>query len=255
MPDIHHSAAKGYSGAAETYVAGRPDYPAEVHDWLTDSLGLGPDQRVLDLGSGTGKFLPALEATGATVTALEPVAQMRAQIAARFPKVAALAGSAEAIPLPDASLDVVVCAQAFHWFANAQAVAEITRVLAPGGRLGLIWNVRDTREPWVAALSEITDSYEDDTPRHRSGLWRQVIPTPALVATDKRQAVNHHIGAVEQVVVDRTLSTSFIAALPPERKAEAVARVRDLIAATPALSSGGPVAFPYLTEMFTFRKG
>ncbi len=167
---IHRAAAQGYGAEADTYVTGRPDYPAAVTGWLAADLGLGPGRRVLDLGSGTGKFLPILRATGASVVAVEPVDAMRARIAGAHPEVEALAGTAEAIPLDAASLDAVVCAQSFHWFATAAALTEIARVLRPGGRLGLIWNVRDETVPWVAALSRITDPHEGGAPRYRTGV-------------------------------------------------------------------------------------
>lgn len=254
MAQIHESAAKGYSGAAETYVAGRPDYPAEAGLWLRESLGLGPGKSVLDLGAGTGKFTPNLTATGARVLALEPVDAMRAQLSARLPEVEAMGGAASAIPLPDGALDAVVCAQAFHWFATPEALAEIRRVLAPGGKLGLIWNVRDERVDWVAELSRLTDAREGDTPRFKSGAWRKLFPAPGLLATDAREAVNHHIGPASQVILDRTLSVSFIAALGADEKAKVAAEVQALIDRTPALSDKPEVAFPYVTTMLTFEK-
>lgn len=110
-----------------------------------------------------------LSGCGGEIVALEPVAAMREQLTAAFPQVEVLAGTADAIPLPDGSVDAVVCAQAFHWFATAPAVAEMARVLKPGGVLGLIWNVRDESVPWVAELSTITDPWEGDTPRYRTG--------------------------------------------------------------------------------------
>ncbi len=104
----------------------------EALEWLRDIVGVGPGLKVLELGAGTGKFMPLLRQCGATFMAVEPIDAMRAQLTADFPEAQALAGSAEAIPLPDASVDAVVCAEAFHWFANVAALQEIRRVLAPG---------------------------------------------------------------------------------------------------------------------------
>ena len=143
MAAIHQAAAEGYTAKAEAYIRGRPEYPAAVQDWLRDDLALGAGKTVLDLGAGTGKFLPHLRATGAAVIAVEPVPAMRAQLTQRNPGIEAMAGTAEDIPLADGAVDAIVCAQAFHWFANPAALAEIHRVLKPGGALGLIWNVRD----------------------------------------------------------------------------------------------------------------
>jgi len=252
--DVHAAAATGYASSADTYAMGRPGYSPETAPWLTGVLGLGSGRLVLDLGAGTGKFLPNLRATGARLIALEPVMAMRARLERSNPDVEAVGGTATAIPLADASLDCVVCAQAFHWFANTAALAEIRRVLKPGGMLGLIWNVRDESVPWVANLSAITDAYEADTPRYRSGAWRKLFPAKGFECVDERHAGNAHIGPAERVVVDRTLSVSFIAALPPAERDKIAAKVRALIAATPALTGQAEVSFPYVTAMYAYRK-
>ncbi|MGU3467329.1 class I SAM-dependent methyltransferase [Methylobacterium sp. C33D] len=247
---IRRAAARGYGAEAHTYVTGRPDYPPAVAGWLTEDLGLGPVRRVLDLGAGTGKFLPALRATGASVVAVEPVDAMRARISDAHPEVEARAGTAEAIPLDAASLDAVVCAQSFHWFATAAALTEIARVLRPGGRLGLIWNVRDETVPWVAALSRITDPHEGGAPRYRTGAWRTPFPTPDFGPLRERRWRHAHCGTPETVILDRTLSVSFIAALPAAERAGVAEAVRVLIADTPELAGPSIVDFPYVTTAF-----
>jgi SAM-dependent methyltransferase len=249
-----HEKSEGYQRGAVDYVAGRPGYPPEVVDWLRDSLGIGPDRRVLKVGAGTGKFVPTLRKTAATIIALEPIAEMQAQLESAFPDIETLSGTADAIPLPDASVDAVICAQAFHWFATASALAEMRRVLAPGGTLGLIWNGRDESVPWVAALSRITDRYEGDTPRYRSGEWRKLFPAPGFEPIDERHVRNSHVGTSEQVVLKRTLSVSFIAGLPAAQRSEVEQQVRALIARTPELAREGDIAFPYETSMYGFRR-
>jgi len=249
-----HEKSKGYRQGAEAYVAGRPGYPPEAVAWLREVLGIGPGRRVLEVGAGTGKFIPTLRESGGEIIALEPIAEMRAQLALAYPEVEVLAGAADAIPLPDASVDVVVCAQAFHWFATPSALAEMRRVLIPGGMLGLIWNGRDETVPWVAALSEITNRREGDTPRYRTGEWRRAFPAPGLALVDERHARNGHSGTAEEVVLARTLSVSFIAGLPADQRAEVEQEVKALIARTPALARGGELSFPYETSMFAFRK-
>lgn len=256
MASLHDSANHGYAQGAGTYVRGRPDYPPETAAWLREVVGLASGRCVVDLGAGTGKFIPRLTATGATVIAVEPVAAMRAELARLHPEVEVHGGSAEAIPLTDATIDAVVCAQAFHWFATAAALAEIRRVLVPGGVLALVWNVRDTRVPWVAALTALTDVHQGDTPRHASGEWRRVFPADGFEALGERTVRHDHVGPADQVIVQRTLSTSFIAALPDLQRAEVERQVRALVAATPALAEAGDgdVAFPYRTQMLAFRK-
>ncbi|MBP2309800.1 methyltransferase domain-containing protein [Azospirillum melinis] len=250
---VHHSSS-GYETGAKAYVKGRPSYPAEAAVWLREVLGVGPGRKVLEVGAGTGKFIAVLKQCGGEITAVEPVAGMREQLVPAFPDVTVLAGNAESIPLPDGSVDAVVCAQAFHWFATAAALQEMRRVLKPGGRLGLIWNVRDERTSWVAALTAITAPREGDTPRYRTGDWRRVFPAPGFEAIDERHVPHAHVGSPDDVIVKRTMSVSFIAALPPEQQAEVERDVRALIAGTPELAGRAEIAFPYDTVMFAYRK-
>lgn len=255
-PELHVSAREGFQSGAATYERGRPDYPAEVETWLRDTLGLGPGKRVLDLGAGTGKFTKHLLATDAEVVAVEPVVAMRERLTAAFSGVRALPGQAEAIPLDDAAVDAVVCAQAFHWFATPAALAEIVRVLRPGGHLGLIWNVRDETAPWVAELTRIMTPYEkaSGAPRFDSGAWRQPFPFPGLSPLGEQRFTHVHVGPPEQVIVDRVLSVSFMASLPADERERAAMRVRDVIARYPELAGRTEVTFPYATFAYSAAK-
>src|ERR1700743_692309 len=100
---VHRAAANGFAAKAEAYTRGRPDYPDDILGWLRESLELGPGKVVVDLGAGAGKFTAYLRQPGARVTAVEPVAEMRQKLSASLPDVEALEGTAQAIPLPDAS--------------------------------------------------------------------------------------------------------------------------------------------------------
>jgi len=249
--EIHQAAREGYAVDAKSYARGRPEYPAELAGWLAGELGVVPGAHVIDLGAGTGKFTKRLLATGATVTAVEPVDAMRAELSASLPGVAALGGTAASMPLDTASADVVVCAQAFHWFAGAAELEEIHRVLRPGGRLGLVWNVRDESVDWVAQLTGIITPYEGDAPRFYKGDWRRPFDaSPCFDLPAPRSFVNAHVGTPEEVIVDRILSVSFIAALPAGEKADVARRLRELITEHPALRGRETVAFPYRTEAY-----
>jgi SAM-dependent methyltransferase len=247
--DIHPK-AQAFDGAAQAYVRGRPDYPPQILDWLKGELRLGPGASVVDLGAGTGKFTRLVNETGARVIAVEPVLGMRQALLAEVPGVEALEGSATSIPLPDASVQAVVCAQAFHWFATLQALAEIRRVLTPGGRLGLVWNVRDDRVPWVAKITRIFDAREGDSPRHASGEWRAVFPAPGFGPLHETRFEHGHTGDPQDVIVERVKSTSFIAALPPAELAKVMDEVRAVIAGEPALAGRDVVTFPYETRAY-----
>ena len=254
MTPLHQAAATGFDFGAATYVAGRPEYPEDALSWLVDDLGVGPGRSVVDLGAGTGKFLKMLARTGASLIAVEPVAGMRDQLVRAFPGVDVLEGRAEALPLADESVDALVCAQAFHWFATGEALAEIARVLKPGGRFGLIWNVRDESVGWVAELTRLITPYEGDAPRYGSGLWRKVFPALGFSPLREKVFPHAHVGAPERVIVDRVLSTSFIAALPDDERAEMQQAIRNIIAATPELTGRESVAYPYETHAFWCEK-
>ncbi|MBB5371342.1 MULTISPECIES: class I SAM-dependent methyltransferase [unclassified Janthinobacterium] len=250
---VHRAAAEGYITGADPYVRGRPDYPPEVAGWLRSALGLAPGVTVLDLGAGTGKFTPRLLETGATVIAVEPVPQMLAKLAAGFPQVQPLAGTATAIPLPDASVDAVICAQAFHWFATAEALDEILRVLKPGGKLGLIWNLRDPRVDWVARLDAIVNQVEGDTPRYYTGAWRKAFPHAGYGPLQETHFALGHTGSPEDVLLNRVRSTSFIAALPEHERRVIEEQIRTLIESEEDLK-GDVVTVPYQTAAFVAEK-
>ena len=146
MSRIHEAAAVGFARGADAYERGRPEYPADA----LEPLRLSPDLTVLDLAAGTGKLTRPLAASGARVIAVEPVAEMRAALPS---SVETLDGTAESIPLGDGSVDLVTVGQAFHWFDGDAALAEIHRVLRPGGRLALVWNRRVEDAPVNAEIS------------------------------------------------------------------------------------------------------
>jgi SAM-dependent methyltransferase len=250
MTEVHAAARLGFSTEAQTYARGRPEYPADLLPWLTGALGVVAGHVVVDLGAGTGKFTKLLVQTGADVIAVEPVEAMRAQLAKNLPGVLALPGSAEAIPLETASADALVCAQAFHWFANEVALGEIHRVLIPGGRVGLVWNVRDESVDWVAAITEIITPYEGDAPRFYKGDWRKPFSSRYFTALEQTLFAYQHVGTAQEVIIDRFVSSSVIAALATQEKAKVANRLHALIASHPALRGWGTIAFPYRTEAY-----
>ncbi len=244
---MHVAAQQGFAKEAQAYARGRPDYPAALTRWLGDALGVEPGRTVADVGAGTGKFTQLLVDTGAVVIAIEPVDAMRQRIEADLPGVRALAGTAQAIPLPDASLDALVCAQAFHWFASREVLDEFHRVLRPGGRLGLVWNARDESVDWVAALTEIITPYEGNAPRFHKGDWRLPFPHPGFGPLTELRLPHQHTGTPQNVVIDRFMSISFIAALPAAENAQVRAQLESLLATHPALRGRETLSFPYGT--------
>lgn len=151
---LMRSHARSFAGVAEAYDRARPSYPADALAWLVQ----GEKMRVLELGAGTGKLTELLVAAGHDVIATDPLPEMLDQLKRRIPGVATAVATAERIPLASRSVDVIVCAQAFHWFDHDVALPEIARVLRPGGTLALVWNMRDEGIPWVRKLGTVIGS-------------------------------------------------------------------------------------------------
>ena len=254
MSGVHTSAQQGFSTQAVTYAQGRPNYPRQLTGWLADVLRIDGQSTVIDLGAGTGKFTRLLNALAPSLIAVEPVQAMAAQLAKLLPDVRLVNGTAESIPLASACADALVCAQSFHWFSTQAALAEIHRVLKPNGRLGLVWNVRDESVDWVAAITAIITPYEGDTPRFHSGKWREAFTGEYFSAPEMTCFPYNHVGSPQEVIMDRVLSVSFIAALPAAEKAQVTAQLRNLIDTHPALKGHDTVAFPYQTQAYVCHR-
>jgi ubiquinone/menaquinone biosynthesis C-methylase UbiE len=151
--------ARSFGSVAEAYDRGRPAYPADAVAWLAG----GEARVVLELGAGTGKLTRELVDQGHAVFATDPDEAMLAVLRERVPEVSAKVATAEEIPANDRSVDVVVVAQAFHWFDHGAALPEIARVLKPGGHVALVWNSRDERIPWVRRMGDILGRQDLDT--------------------------------------------------------------------------------------------
>ncbi len=250
MRVIHEAAAKGFETAGDAYERGRPDYPPEAIGWLERQLGLERGMTVVDLGAGTGKLTRLLLARGYRVLAVEPVAGMRARLARHSPGAEIVEGTAEATTLADGTADAVVAAQAFHWFDGARALAEIRRVLRPGGGLGLLWNVRDDSVDWVARLTGLMDAYEGGAPRRRSGEWRACFERTSLFTPLREGTFRHAKRLTPELAVDLVVSVSFIAALPEAEREEVALRVRALLATHPETAGRTELELPYRVDAF-----
>lgn len=243
---IHESAQRGFARQADAYERGRPSYPPEAIAWLVDALGLAPGRVAVDVGAGTGKLTRALFPSGATLIAVEPVAEMRAVLERELPEVRALEGTAESLPFDDGSVDVVVVGQAFHWFDARAALTEFHRVLGDGGRLGLIWNVRDRRQQLQRAIDEITEPLRGDTPSQARGAWRTELERTELFQAAAKSVVPFELEVDAGLAVDRIGSISFIAALEDPRREQVLERVR-------RLAADHPEAWAYVTEMYVWE--
>lgn len=262
---VHDAAARGFERGADDYEAARPGYPPEVVDLLVEALDLRAGRRVLDLAAGTGKLTRLLAPTGADVVAVEPVDAMRAALAAAVPGIEVLEGTAEALPMPDGSVDAAVAAQAFHWFDAPVALAELARVLRPDGGLALVWNVRDESVDWVRRFGEllVEGAAEDESsaafretgkPYDEGQDWADVIAACGRFGPVERVTVDWEQPVDPDLLVRRAASTSFVSALPDDARGAALDRVRDLAATHPDLAGRATFGFPYHAVVYWCRR-
>lgn len=245
--------ARAFGRAAGAYVRARPAYPPEALAWLAPRLGLEAGRTVIDLGAGTGIFSAALAATGAETIAVEPSEKMRATLAG-LPGVRAVAGSAEALPLPDASADAACAAQSFHWFDAPRALDELARVLRPDGRLGLVWNLFDVADPLTGALDELVWRHRDPdgpiahltTALHPQGTWQAALDADARASHVATRRFPNAQELDREGLADRVRSISAIAALPDTSREAAAAEAAALV------EPGVPAVLRYVCEVAVY---
>jgi SAM-dependent methyltransferase len=240
------SAIDAFGRCVGEYLTGRPDYPEALLEDLPRAA------LVVDLGAGTGKFTRLAARTGAHVVAVEPQPAMAAHIASGA-SVDVVVATAEQIPLAGACADLVCCATAFHWFDYPTATAEIARILKPGAHLALIWNVRDDRVPWVAAIGALLDAHGKEAHRYRKDRWRAILDDCRFTYLAARDHPFAHRMPIDGIV-DRVLSTSFIGALALDERETIRKEVLAIIGAYPELKQVREIQFPYVAKLYLLRR-
>jgi SAM-dependent methyltransferase len=247
-PQSHSDRAASFSTGADVYARVRPTYPTEAVDWMVPHHAV----RVLDLAAGTGLLARRLTDRGHDVVAVDASRPMLDELAATLPDVETHLGTAEEIPLPDASVDAVTVGQAWHWFDPPRAAAELARVLRPGGTLAVVWNDRDERIDWVCRFGEILHAGDSLAPDSD-----QSTHPPALGAAFDDAEVEEfrwlHRLATEDL---RTLAgtRSYLLTLPAEEREQVLQRVDDLVVTHPDLAGTREIAMPYVTTAYRARR-
>jgi SAM-dependent methyltransferase len=242
-PSTFHAHARSFGPAAERYDRIRPRYPEAAIRWILGDTPL----TVIDVGAGTGILTRQLVALGHRVIPVEPDPAMRERLVAAGGAPEPRAGSAEEIPLPDASVDAVVAGQAYHWFDPARAHPEIARVLRPGGVFGPLWNDRDEDVPWVAALSRVAINRPPakEAPPVAGGPWFGPV---------ERAEFRHSVTNTPETLVELMQSRSYHLTATPAQQAEMDAAIRDLCATHPELAGRAEFELPYITRTYRTRR-
>lgn len=244
--------ARSFARVAGEYERGRPNYPRQAIEWLLPLEGrcAGEPLEVLDLGAGTGKLTSALLDAGHRVIAVEPLAQMRAILTSGLPAAHVLDGSAEEIPLADASVDAVLVGAAFHWFSQREALAEIVRVLRTPGVLGLLGNAFDISLPWVARVREILGPPAIERPGH----W----PSAEALAEDFVEIEDREFPHKQSIgpagLRDLASSRSSLAIMQEAERQDVLARLDRLWELEPELVGREHVLMPWCTHVRRCRQ-
>jgi SAM-dependent methyltransferase len=233
-----------FGGAAAAYAEHRPDYAEAAVRWVLEPVWSRQLLRVVDLGAGTGKLTATLAQLGVDVTAVEPDQNMLAELRRELPSVRSIPGSAEAIPLPDASVDAVLAGQAMHWFDMDRAMPEIARILVPGGVFAGLWNVDDDRVGWVAEFAEMTKRkasitllrWQDGTARSRQE--RLFAAGSGLFAAGQTAEFEHGQARTAESLLATVATHSNFLVMEELERAKLLARVRDFLQARPETSHG-----------------
>lgn len=205
---LHQQNPKGrFSGRAADYARWRPDYPAAAIDAILDSAPDGVT--VADLGAGTGISSRQLASRGARVIAIEPNPEMCALVL-RGKALTPVIGAAESIPLLRGSVRIATAFQAFHWFEAERALAEIHRVLVPGGRLALVWNERDDRDFFTAAYREIVRAASGNHPAEARMEQVEALKRSPLFVAPVLKVFPHEQRLDREGLVGRMRSTSYL---------------------------------------------
>ena len=226
---VDRLAARAFDAMAEEYERGRPGWPVEA---VADVVERFRARRVLDLAAGTGKLTAVLATVAEEVVAVEPVDGMRRVLASRLPGVRVVAGTAEAIPLADASVDAAFVAEAFHWFDLERATAELARVVRPGGGLAVLWNhAQWGDQAWHEEVSALLEPHHRAVggSRRANVPWREAVEASGWFGPLADATLEHAQRTDRDGIVALLASFSWIGGLPDGEREATLTAVRRVL--------------------------
>ena len=219
------NSSTSFGTVADVYESARPEYPSDAVGWLLEpAFASGRAPRVADVGAGTGKLTRSVVAAGCDAIAVDPDPAMLDALRIAVPGVPTLVGTAEALPIDDASLDGVLLGQAWHWVEPTAASHEIGRAVRPGGVLGLIWNIRDESQAWVRRLNSVVSRggalamFDDGPPPiaepfhqldEERWTWSRTVTRSLLTDLVRSRSFYITAAADERSTIDRDLTALF----------------------------------------------
>ena len=258
LSDDMQRRSRSFDAWADDYDRYRPSYPDALFEHIGDRLAIGAEPIVADLGAGTGKATLAMARLGWHVTAVEPGGPMLDALAARAARdglsVETRQAQAEATGLPDASFDLVTAAQAFHWFDKPRVVAEMARIVRPGGGVAVFWNARaDDRSSFLAAYTDLVARYVPEEHVDRRDHGRRSTAPEDLAAggwfiVDDRVEIAHELRFTPDEFIGYAFTASYIRLfLTDDSAAQLRAELGNLLAEH---APGGSVTVPYDVDLY-----
>lgn len=244
-----------FATRAESYVRSRPDYPAAVLDAIEAECDLSATAQIADIGAGTGIFTEQLLKRDFSVVAVEPNEAMRSALVmlqGRHPALRIVDGSAEATSLPPQSVDLIVVAQAFHWFDPAATRREFARVLRPGGSVALLWNLRDTEStPFLRGFDALLLRYAPEYQRLKTETVNESVLQSFFAPNGFKASTFYQDQRFDLVRLKQLVrSTSYAPDVDHADHAPMMATLSDLFAAHEV---GGAVSIRYTVRLFCGR--
>jgi len=246
------------------YEKGRPDYSKESVEFLLSRVGALPSDskeatKLLEIAAGTGKFTRAMaevlraKKANVEVIASDSQEKMCEMFRCLVPGIEVLHFPAENIAFPDESISIIICAQSFHWFSSDKSVAEICRVLKPGGKYGMIWNHRDWSVPWVRAMQDVVDPFvrQKDMPADPRELkWMESLDNSGKFTPVERNAsLRTYLDGDIDKIVSVIMCISAISQSSEEKRVKVEAKIRDILTNHPDLQGTKEYRLPYVTDI------